>query len=72
MNDYCRVLGALRPTEMTAFRTHQERIAVRDKNKRRRAMQEYRKWLDYMVQIERITPRQRVLLECYRMNERHV
>ena len=72
MNDYCRVLGALRPTEMAAFKGHQERISVRDKDKRRRAMKEYRRWLDYMVQIERITPRQRVMLECYRMNERHV
>ena len=58
--------------ESAALMEHQRRIADRDKDKRRRAMREYRKFLDYLERIGRITPAQKTKLEYWRMEERHV
>ena len=62
----------LRETELQALKEHQARIRVRDKDKRRRAMNEYRKFCDYLVMVGRLTREQGVKLWAYRMEERHV
>lgn len=63
---------ALRDHERAALREHQKRIRDRDKGKRHRAKKEYRKFIDYLVSIKRLTPEQGVALENYRMEDRHV
>lgn len=62
----------LRPAEQAAYREHQRRIQVPDKDKRRRAMREYRTWLDYLARIGRITEAQAAKLEYFRLPERYV
>lgn len=62
----------LKEPELQALKEHQRRIADRDKDKRRRAMHEYRKFCDYLVMVGRLTKEQGVKLWAYRMDERHV
>lgn len=62
----------LKEPERRALREHQTRIRSRDKNKRRRAMNEYRQFCDYLVRVGRLTKEQGVKLWAYRMDERHV
>lgn len=58
--------------ETRALFEHQRRIADRDKDKRRRAMREYRKFLDYLENAGKISTEEKVELEHYRMEDRHV
>ena len=64
-------ITAFNEAERAALLEHQRRIADRDKEKRRRAMKEYRKFLDYLEAAGRITPAQKTKLEYWRMEERH-
>jgi hypothetical protein len=63
---------ALRESEIAALREHLIRIRNKDKDKRRRAKKDYRRFMDYLVSINRITPEQRTKLENFRMEDRHV
>lgn len=65
-------VNMFRETELSALRQHQQRIKSRDKNKRARAMKEYRVFLDYLERIGRITPAQKVYLENFRLEDRQV
>jgi len=57
----------MRPAEQEAYREHQRRIQAKDRNKRRRAVREYRTWLDYLVSVGRITPGEATEMEHYRI-----
>ena len=67
MVNYAAIFLALRAPEIDAMKTHQKRIQSRDKDERRRAMKEYRQFLDYLVGVGRIDVCQRNALEHYRM-----
>lgn len=58
--------------ELAALRAHQQKIQTPDKDKRRRAVKEYRVFLDYLERIGRITPEEKTHLECMRIEGRHV
>ena len=47
----------LRPNEISTLREHLIRISDRDRDKRKRAMREYRTWLDYLVDLAESRPR---------------
>lgn len=57
----------LRTEEKAAFAEHQRRIQVPDKDKRRRAVREYRTWLEYLVAVGRITQGEATEMEYCRI-----
>ena len=63
---------ALRETERAALFEHQKRIRDKDKEKRRRAKKEYRRFIDYLISVKRLTPEEGAALELFRMEDRHV
>ena len=70
MNDVTRAYVKMLPTEQKAFYEHQKKIADRDLDKRRRAMRDYRRYLDYLLLIGRISQGERDALEYYRIDTR--
>lgn len=62
----------LSDAEQRALKTHLTRIEDRDKHKRRRAMREYNRFLDYLEASGRISEPERVKMETYRLERRHV
>lgn len=62
----------LTDAERAAVLRCQRGIQSRDREKRRREMRKYRTFLDYLERMERITPEQRLRLETYRIEGRHV
>ena len=61
----------LTDAEQRALRRHLSRIDVGDKHKRVRAMREYRRFLDYLEAVGRITYAERLRLELFRLNRDH-
>ena len=59
MNDYLKLLNILTPAELGVLRTHQMRIRTGDRQQRQRARKEFRRWLDYLMYADRITPQPR-------------
>ena len=72
MSELIGIYNRMRDHERSAFRAYQAGLADRDKDNRRRALKDYRTFLDYMEKIGRINREQRDFLEYYRMEERHV
>ena len=72
MSELIGIYNSMRDHERSAFRAYQVGLADHDTNKRRRALKEYRVFLDHLERIGRVTPEQRNFLEYYRMEERHV
>ena len=70
--EYARCMRGLTPTEMRAFRELQGRIRAGDKEIRRKAKNEYSRWLDYLMVTGRVSPELRRKLEYYRMKDEHV
>jgi len=62
----------LSDAEQRALKTHLMRIEDRDKHRRRKALKEYNRFLDYLEASGRISEPERVKLETYRLETRHV
>ena len=62
----------LSDAEQRALKTHLTRIEDGDKHKRRRAMREYNRFLDYLEASGRISEPERAQMEAYRLERRHV
>ena len=62
---------SLNDAEIKALKEHLKRVGDRDRNKRIRAVREYRQWLDYLESMDRITPELRQRLEHFKLEERH-
>lgn len=62
----------LSDAEQRALKTHLTRIEDGDKHRRRKALKEYNRFLDYLEASGRISEPERVKLETYRLETRHV
>lgn len=70
--EYVRFMRSMTETEVKAFRELQRDMRAGDKVIRRKAKNQYSRWLDYMMVTGRISRELRHKLEYYRMEERHV
>lgn len=62
----------LNDAEQRALKTHLTRIEDRDKHRRWKALKEYNRFLDYLEASGRISEPERVKMETYRLERRHV
>lgn len=62
----------LSEAEQRALKRHLTLIEDGDKHRRRRAMREYNRFLDYLEASGRISEPERVQMEAYRLERRHV
>jgi 3-hydroxyacyl-CoA dehydrogenase len=65
------IYARLNKTELAALRGYQVRLKDRDRDKRTRALRDYRKFIGYLERSGRITEEQRQMLEYYRIEDRH-
>lgn len=62
----------LSDAEQRALKRHLTLIEDGDKHRRRRAVRDYNRFLDYLEASGRITEQERVRLACYKLERRHV
>ena len=62
----------LSDAEQRALNRHLNNIAYGDKHRRRKALKEYNAFLDYLEASGRITEPERVKMEYFRLERRHV
>ena len=70
-DNFAELYLTLRPAELDALKRHLIAIRDPDRDKRYRAKKEYRRFLDYLTSINRITPAMRNRLEHYKLEARH-